>query len=67
MVKVATCWDDGVLNDIRLADIFRKYNAKATFNLNPGLMGEKRIDNRWETDLEQCMGPVLMPTSAPKP
>lgn len=40
MMKVAQCWDDGVLNDIRLTDILRKYNAKATFNLNPGLMQE---------------------------
>ena len=36
-VKVAQCWDDGVCNDIRVTDILRKYNAKATFNLNPGL------------------------------
>ena len=38
MVKVAQCWDDGVATDIRLADIFRKYGAKATFNLCPGLI-----------------------------
>lgn len=38
MIKVAQCWDDGVLNDIKVADICRKYGAKATFNLNPGLM-----------------------------
>ena len=36
MIKVAQCWDDGVLNDIKVADLCRKYNAKATFNLNPG-------------------------------
>lgn len=41
MVKVAQCWDDGVATDIRLIDILRKYNAKATFNLCPGLMPEK--------------------------
>ena len=37
MIKVAQCWDDGVLNDIKLTDLLRKYNAKATFNLNPAL------------------------------
>ena len=37
MVRVAQCWDDGVVNDKRLAEIFRKYGAKATFNLNPVL------------------------------
>lgn len=37
MLKIAQCWDDGVLNDIRLTELLRKYGAKATFNLNPGL------------------------------
>ncbi len=41
MMKVVQCWDDGVNNDIRLIEILRKYNAKATFNLNPGAMGER--------------------------
>lgn len=45
--KVCTCWDDGVVNDDRLAGLFRKYGAKATFNLNPGLMGETRGRNSW--------------------
>ena len=31
MVKVACCWDDGVVNDIRLISLLRKYKAKATF------------------------------------
>ncbi len=54
MMKVVQCWDDGVVNDIRLTELLRKYNAKATFNLNPGLMGEyipsswvKPGDNGW--------------------
>ena len=38
MMKVVQCWDDGVNNDVRLTELLRKYNAKATFNLNPGLM-----------------------------
>jgi len=36
MYKVAQCWDDGVVNDVIVAEICRKYNAKATFNINPG-------------------------------
>lgn len=45
--KVCTCWDDGVVNDERLTGLLRKYGAKATFNLNPGLMGESRGRNGW--------------------
>lgn len=45
--KVCTCWDDGVLEDERLVGIFRKHGAKATFNLNPGLMGETRGTPSW--------------------
>ena len=37
MIKVAQCWDDGVLNDIKLTELLRQYHAKATFNLNPAL------------------------------
>ena len=45
--QVCTCWDDGVLNDERLAGLFRKYGAKATFNLNPGLMSNERGTSYW--------------------
>ena len=47
MVKVACCWDDGVVNDIRLIALLRKYKAKATFNLNPGSMPEHTAVPRW--------------------
>jgi len=47
MVKVVQCWDDGVFNDIRLTELLRKYNAKATFNLNPAWNGESRIIADW--------------------
>ncbi len=47
MVKVAQCWDDGVFNDIRLTEIFRKYHAKATFNLCPGRMGMETVPAGW--------------------
>ena len=46
-MKIAQCWDDGVQNDISLVELLRRYGAKATFNLNPGLMGETRTPNRW--------------------
>ena len=46
-IKVVQCWDDGVINDIRVIELCRKYGAKATFNLNPGLMGDERGKNRW--------------------
>ena len=47
-IKVAQCWDDGVLNDIRLTELLRKYNAKATFNLNPARHKAKsRITDQW--------------------
>ena len=29
-------YDDGMLNDVRLIDIFNKYNLKATFNISTG-------------------------------
>lgn len=47
MVKVACCWDDGVVNDIRLVSLLRKYKAKATFNLCPGIMPEHTETSRW--------------------
>jgi peptidoglycan/xylan/chitin deacetylase (PgdA/CDA1 family) len=36
------CWDDGVLDDIRLIEILRKHGATATFNLNLGLHRQER-------------------------
>jgi peptidoglycan/xylan/chitin deacetylase (PgdA/CDA1 family) len=41
-MKVIQCWDDGIVDDIRLSDILRRYNARATFCLNPGLYREER-------------------------
>ena len=48
-VKVAQCWDDGVATDIRLTEILRKYHAKATFNLCPGLLADERVEPHWRT------------------
>jgi len=41
-MTVVQCWDDGVTADARLIEILRRYNAKATFNLNPGLHKAQR-------------------------
>lgn len=38
---VTFSYDDGVTQDIRLIEIFSKYNLKATFNLNSGLLGKE--------------------------
>lgn len=37
---VTFSYDDGVVEDLRLADIFSKYEVKATFNINSALMGQ---------------------------
>ncbi len=37
VMTVVQCWDDGLTTDARLADVFRRNGAKATFNLNAGL------------------------------
>lgn len=46
-MKVCQCWDDGIVNDIRLTGMLREHGAKATFNLNTGCMGETRGKNVW--------------------
>ena len=58
MIKVCQCWDDGVLNDVKVAELCRKYNAKATFNLNPGLhRGNERLTEGWMfRDTGYCPG-----------
>lgn len=33
-MKIVQCWDDGVVDDIRLTEILRRHAAKASFNLN---------------------------------
>lgn len=37
-------YDDGVMQDKRLVEIFNKYGLKATFNLNSGIQSE---ENQW--------------------
>lgn len=41
-MKIVQCWDDGVVDDVRLIEILRKYGAKASFNLNIGLHKTQR-------------------------
>lgn len=47
---VTFSYDDGVLQDERLIQIFNKYNLKATFNLNSELLGKDghlTIEDKW--------------------
>ena len=41
-MKIVQCWDDGNVDDIRLISLLRKYNARASFNLAPGLHRSER-------------------------
>ncbi|MGR5437039.1 polysaccharide deacetylase family protein [Vibrio owensii] len=41
-MKVVQCWDDGLVSDIRLVELLKKYSAKATFNISTGLNEESR-------------------------
>lgn len=41
-MQIAQSWDDGVINDLRLVEILRKYGVPATFNLNPSLHKNQR-------------------------
>ena len=36
-------YDDGTTQDIRLIELFNKYNIKATFNLNSELLGKENV------------------------
>ncbi len=40
MKAITFSYDDGVTQDVRLAELFRKYGMKATFNLNSGMLGQ---------------------------
>lgn len=44
---VIQCWDDGTTGDIRLAEMLRKYNAKACFNLNAGAHEQEKTYKSW--------------------
>lgn len=42
---VTFSFDDGNIDDVRLVDILNKYNLKATFNLNSGLLADSSVWN----------------------
>ena len=43
MKALTFSYDDGVTQDIRLAELFHRYGMKATFNLNSGLLGRRNV------------------------
>lgn len=42
MIRIVQSWDDGVVEDVRLTKLLRKYRAFADFNLVPGLYSAER-------------------------
>ncbi|OGV56518.1 MAG: hypothetical protein A2X49_06470 [Lentisphaerae bacterium GWF2_52_8] len=55
MIKIVQCWDDGVTEDARLADILRKHGAKATFNINPGLYKKEERCFGWKNGAQEIL------------
>ena len=51
MKAVTFSYDDAVTQDIRLIEIFNKYNLKGTFNLNSGLLGNNMNIVRKEVEI----------------
>lgn len=47
-------YDDGSIHDIRLTEIFKKHNMKATFNLNSGLMAKNEEEANGRLTLSQA-------------
>ena len=50
---VTFSYDDGVMQDIRLIEIFNRYGLRATFNLNSGLLGGKNTLIRGGVQLKE--------------
>lgn len=46
-VYVTQIWDDAILNDLRLIQILKKYNAKATFAVDAGNLTNERQPTAW--------------------
>ncbi len=47
-MRIMQCWDDGVANDEPLIALLKKHNAKATFNVNPGINKKsERLQGKW--------------------
>jgi len=47
MILVTQSWDDGVTDDVRLIELLRKHNAKATFNLISAGYEAERRNTHW--------------------
>ena len=41
-MRICQCWDDGVVDDIRVCEVLRRHGARASFNLNLGLHRDER-------------------------
>ncbi len=54
---VTFSYDDGCRDDIRLAQIFNKYNLKGTFNLNAGWLGKSETD--WHLTKEEIQKHIV--------
>ncbi|ONI47375.1 hypothetical protein AN643_04600 [Candidatus Epulonipiscioides saccharophilum] len=50
---VTFSYDDGILQDKRLVDIFNKYNLKCTFNINSGLFGIGSIMQKYNFTIKR--------------
>jgi peptidoglycan-N-acetylglucosamine deacetylase len=44
-MRICQCWDDGVVDDIRVCEVLRRHGATGTFNLNAGLHREERFES----------------------
>ena len=40
---VTFSYDDGVLEDVKLVELFNQYGVKGTFNINSGSMGARKL------------------------
>lgn len=48
-MRVMQCWDDGDVDDIRLVEILKKHESRATFNINPGgSKSERRVAHHFK-------------------
>ena len=48
-MRVMQCWDDGDVDDIRLVEILKKHEARATFNITPGgSKSERRVAHHFK-------------------
>lgn len=52
-MRVMQCWDDGDVDDIKLVEILKRHEAKATFNINPGgWKSERRLGHKFKGEYD---------------